>query len=87
MLEVPIMKGTPDATATLDRYANYMMDTWGGRPHWGQQNPISRAQFLSVYGQRAVSNFVSAYRTLNPLGFFDGPLTQQLGLRELANGR
>ncbi len=87
MLEVPIMKGTPNATATLDRYAHYMMDTWGGRPHWGQQNPITRAQFLRVYGQGAVSSFVSAFRTLNPKGFFDGPLTQQLGLRDLANGR
>lgn len=86
MLEVPIMKGTPNATETLDRYTNYMMDTWGGRPHWGQQNPMSRAQFVKSYGQTAVSNFVSAFRTLNPNGFFDGPLTQQLGLRDLANG-
>lgn len=86
MLEVPIMKGTPNATATLGRYTNYMMDTWSGRPHWGQLNPMNRAQFVKSYGQTAVSNFVSAYRTFNPKGFFDGPLTQQLGLRDLANG-
>jgi FAD/FMN-containing dehydrogenase len=86
MLEVPIMQGTPNAQATLDRYAAYMMDTWGGRPHWGQQNPMNRAQLLKSYGPAAVASFVSAYRTLNPRGFFDGPLTQQLGLRELASG-
>lgn len=86
MLEVPIMKGTPNATETLDRYASYMMDTWGARPHWGQQNPMTRARFEKVYGA-AVPQFISAYRALNPNGFFDGPLARQLGLRELANGR
>ena len=85
MLEVPIMKGTPNAVQTLDRYATYMMDTWGGRPHWGQQNPISRQRFEAVYGA-AVPKFVSAYRALNPNGFFDGPLVRQLGLRDIANG-
>lgn len=85
MLEVPILKGTPNATQTLDRYAAYMMDTWGARPHWGQQNPMGRARFEAVYGD-AVPKFVSAFRALNPNGFFDGPLTRQLGLRDLANG-
>ena len=84
MLEVPIMKGTPNATQTLDRYAEYMMDRWGARPHWGQQNPMTRARLEKVYGE-AVPAFVSAYRTLNPNGFFDGPLSRQLGLRDLAN--
>lgn len=84
MLEVPCLKGTPNATETLDRYATYMMDTWGGRPHWGQQNPINKTRFQKVYGD-AVKRFIPGYRTLNPNGFFDGPLAQQLGLRELAN--
>ncbi len=86
MLEVPVMKGTPNAKETLDRYAGYMMDTWGGRPHWGQQNPMGRARFQSVYGP-AVGQFVSAYRALNPNGFFDGTLVRQLGLRDIANGK
>lgn len=86
MLEVPVLKGTPNATETLDRYATYMMDTWGARPHWGQQNPMTRARFEKVYGA-AVPQFISAYRALNPNGFFDGPLARQLGLRELAHGR
>lgn len=85
MLEVPIMKGTPNAVETLDRYATYMMDKWGARPHWGQQNPMGRQRFQKVYGD-AVPAFVAAYRVLNPNGFFDGPLSRQLGLRELANG-
>lgn len=85
MLEVPIMKGTPNAAETLDRYATYMMDAWGARPHWGQQNPMGRERFERVYGA-AVPAFLSAYRALNPNGFFDGPLSRQLGLRELANG-
>jgi L-gulono-1,4-lactone dehydrogenase len=86
MLEVPIMKGTPHAVETLDRYAKYMMDRWGGRPHWGQQNPMNREQFQKVYG-KAVPAFLSAYRVLNPNGFFDGPLSRQLGLRELSEFR
>lgn len=86
MLEVPALKGTPNAAATLTRYANYMMDTWGARPHWGQHNPMTRAQLESVYGPVAVRNFASAVRTLNPNGFFDGPLTQQIGIRDIANG-
>ena len=85
MLEVPILRGTPNAAETLDRYANYMMDAWGGRPHWGQQNPMGRQRFQKVYGE-AITHFISAYRTLNPNGFFDGPLAKQLGLRDLANG-
>ena len=85
MLEVPIMKGTPNATETLDRYATYMMDVWSGRPHWGQQNPMGKQRFQKVYGD-AVPQFLSAYRALNPNGFFDGPLARQLGLRDLANG-
>ncbi len=85
MLEVPIMKGTPNAVETLDRYATYMIDQWDGRPHWGQQNPMGRQRFEKVYGD-AVKRFVSAYRTLNPNGFFDGPLARQLGLRDIANG-
>lgn len=86
MLEVPIMKGTPNAVDTLDRYARYMMDTWSARPHWGQQNPMGRARFEKVY-QSSLDGFLPAYRTLNPNGFFDGPLARQLGLRELSRSR
>lgn len=86
MLEMPIMKGTPNAKLTLDRYATYMMDTWGARPHWGQQNPMGRQRFVNNYGP-AVDRFLPAYRTFNPNGFFDGALVQQLGLRDLANGK
>lgn len=84
MLEVPILKGTPNAVQTLDRYAGYMMDTWGGRPHWGQQNPINRARFTKNY-DGGWQQFLPSYKTLNPNGLFDGPLAQQLGLRDLAN--
>lgn len=86
MLEVPVLKGTPNAVQTLDRYATYMMQNWGGRPHWGQQNPMGRALFEKNYGV-GVKNFVSGFRTFNPRGFFDGALTEQLGLRDIANGR
>ncbi|MFZ5444486.1 MAG: D-arabinono-1,4-lactone oxidase [Myxococcota bacterium] len=84
MLEMPIMKGTPNATDTLDRYANYMMDTWGARPHWGQLNPMTPTRFQNAYAG-AWQKFVPGYRTLNPNGFFDGPFAKQIGLRELAN--
>lgn len=86
MLEVPILKGTPNAVQTLDRYATYMMETWGGRPHWGQQNPMGRRLFQKVYGD-AVTKFISGFRCFNPRGAFDGALTEQLGLRDIANGR
>lgn len=85
MLEVPCLKGTPNAAQTLDRYATYMIDTWGARPHWGQQNPMGRTGFESVY-KDSLPRFLPAYRALNPNGFFDGPLARQLGLRDLANG-
>ena len=85
MLEVPILAGTKNAVATLDLYTNFMMDTFDGRPHWGQQNPMTRAQFEANYAT-GLPSFVSAFKELNPLGLFDGPLTKQLGLRDLANG-
>lgn len=83
MLEVPILKGTPNAAETLDKYTNYMMDTFDGRPHWGQQNPMTRAQFERNYAA-GLPAFLAAFRELNPLESFDGPLTAQLGLRELS---
>jgi hypothetical protein len=46
---------------------------------------MGRERFQRVYGD-AVPAFLAAYRVLNPNGFFDGPLSRQLGLRELANG-
>ncbi|MFO0595380.1 MAG: D-arabinono-1,4-lactone oxidase [Myxococcaceae bacterium] len=82
MLEMPILAGTPNAVQTLDLYANFMMDTFGARPHWGQQNPMTKAQFAKNYAD-GLPKFLSAFKTLNPLGLFDGPLTKQLGLREL----
>lgn len=85
MLEMPILKGTPNAAETLDRYATYMMSTWGARPHWGQQNPITRALFEKVYPD-SYRKFAAAFKTLNPNRFFDGPLVWQLGLRDIANG-
>lgn len=87
MIEVPILKGTPNAVETLERYATYMMDIWGARPHWGQINPMSRQQYESVYGPTAVRAFATAFRVLNPQGFFDSPFTRQLGLRQIANGQ
>lgn len=83
MLEMPILAGTANAVATLDLYANFMMNTFEGRPHWGQQNPMSRAQFQGNYAN-GIPSFVIALKELNPLGLFDGPLTTQLGLRDLA---
>lgn len=85
MLEMPILAATANAVATLDLYANFMMDTFEGRPHWGQQNPMTRAQFQNNY-RKGVPSFVTALKELNPLGMFDGPLTAQLGLRDIANG-
>ncbi|MDP2274083.1 MAG: hypothetical protein Q8N23_36015 [Archangium sp.] len=46
-------------------------------------NAVARA-VENLYGS-AVPRFLSAYRTLNPNGFFDGPLARQLGLRDLAH--
>jgi len=80
MLEVPILKGTDKAVETLDLYTNFMMDTFDGRPHWGQQNPMTRAQFEKNYAA-GLPSFKQAFAQLNPLGLFDGPLTAQLGLR------
>jgi hypothetical protein len=80
MLEVPILKGTDKAVETLDLYTNFMMDTFDGRPHWGQQNPMTRAQFEKNYAA-GLPSFKRAFAQLNPLGLFDGPLTAQLGLR------
>jgi hypothetical protein len=86
MLELPVLKGTPNAGATLNLYANYMMDSWGARPHWGQHNPMNRARFEAVYGPTAVAKFATAFKNLNPHGFFDSPLTRQIGIREISNG-
>jgi hypothetical protein len=89
MLEMPILapvigSDTSKNRETLDLYANFMIDTFGGRPHWGQQNPMTRAQFEKNYAD-GIPSFAKAFKQLNPLGLFDGPLTQQLGLRDIAN--
>ena len=85
MLEMPILLGTANPQQTLELYANFMMDTFEGRPHWGQQNPMTRSQFQKNY-QAGLASFIAAFKELNPLGLFDGPLTAQLGLRAIANG-
>ncbi len=86
MIEVPVLKGTPNAVETLERYATYMMDIWGARPHWGQINPMNRQRYEAVYGPTAVRAFATAFRVMNPQGFFDSPFTRQLGLRQIATG-
>lgn len=85
MLEMPILQGTPNAAETLEKYAEYMMNTWSARPHWGQRNPMTRAQFEKSYAS-SFKLFAAAFKTLNPNRFFDGPLVWQLGLRDIANG-
>jgi hypothetical protein len=87
MLEVPMLKNAwgNDNTKNVDglnRYANFMMDTFEGRPHWGQQNPMSAAQFKANYAP-GLPSFLTAFKKFNPGGMFDGPLTAQLGLRAL----
>lgn len=89
MLEVPLLRpvvgnDTSKNVEALNRYANLMMNTWEGRPHWGQQNPMSAAQFSANYAA-GLPSFVQAMKRFNPGGMFDGPLTQQLGLRALVN--
>lgn len=91
MLEMPILrarfgKDDPAGKQTLDLYANFMMNTFGARPHWGQQNPMTRKQFEANYGA-AVDSFVKAMKELDPLDMFDGPLSKQIGLRDIARGK
>jgi hypothetical protein len=45
--DVAALERTPNASETLDRYATYMMGTWGARPHWGQQDPMNKARLLA----------------------------------------
>lgn len=90
MLEMPILrarfgKDDPAGKQTLDLYANFMMDNFGARPHWGQQNPMTRQQFENNYGA-AVGSFVKAVKEFDPLHMFDGPLSKQIGLRDIAAG-
>lgn len=85
MLEMPILNksiGNDNSKAkeTLNRYAHFMMDGYDARPHWGQQNPMTPQQFQKNYGG-AVDEFRKALKKLDPLKMFDGPLSQQLGLR------
>ncbi|MGV3620770.1 MAG: D-arabinono-1,4-lactone oxidase [Archangium sp.] len=92
MLEMPILrarfgKDDPKGKQTLDQYANWMMDNFDARPHWGQQNPMTRKQFENNYGSAAIGSFVTALETFDPLNMFDGPLSKQIGLRDIAAGR
>lgn len=87
MIEVPILKGTPNATQTLDRYVRHLLENFHARPHWGQQNPMGPAHLLAAYGEEAVGAFADAMNELDPHGVFDGVFTRQVGLREVANAR
>jgi hypothetical protein len=87
MLEVPLLKpvvghDTSKNVEALNRYANLMMNDFEARPHWGQQNPMSAAQFAANYAT-GIPSFIKAVKRFNPSGVFDGPLTAQLGLRAL----
>jgi len=73
---------TSQNVEALNRYANLVMDTYDARPHWGQQNPMSPAQFAANYAT-GIPSFIKAMKRFNPTGLFDGPLTAQLGLRAL----
>ncbi|MBL8912990.1 MAG: FAD-binding protein [Archangium sp.] len=89
MLEVPLLKpvvgnDTSKNVEALNRYANLMMNDWEGRPHWGQQNPMSADQFKANY-KNGIPSFVTAMKKFNSLKMFDGPLTAQLGLRALVD--
>lgn len=88
MLEVPMLKhawghDNSKAVQALNRYANFMMNNFTGRPHWGQQNPMNAAQFATNYAT-GIPSFLTAFEKFNPGGMFDGALTAQLGLRALA---
>lgn len=80
MIEVPVLNGTPNAAATLDRYVQHVMDRWQARPHWGQQNPMRRGDLLHVYGADAVAAFERTRDRFDPLGVFDGSFSRQIGL-------
>ncbi|MFT3711488.1 MAG: D-arabinono-1,4-lactone oxidase [Archangium sp.] len=87
MLEVPMLKkawghDNSKAVDALNRYANFMMNNFTGRPHWGQQNPMSDVQFATNYAT-GIPSFLTAFKKFNPGGMFDGALTAQLGLRAL----
>ncbi len=87
MLEVPLLKpvvghDTSKNVEALNRYANLMMNDFAARPHWGQQNPMSAAQFAANYAT-GIPSFIKAMKRFNPSGVFDGLLTAQLGLRAL----
>lgn len=91
MLEMPVLNksiGNDNSKAkeTLNLYANFMMNKYGARPHWGQQNPMTRQQFEANYGAAAIGSFVKALKVLDPLNMFDGPLSKQIGLRDIAAG-
>ena len=79
MIEVPILEGTPHARETLGAFLTFMYEQFGGRPHWGQYNPMPGDHLDSLYP--ALPAFLQTFKALNPKGYLDNAFTEQMGFR------
>ena len=82
MIEVPCLAGIRRSVDTILACHRLMVDEFAGRPHWGQLNPLSKAQVRLAYGDN-FRTFKRHFEALNPHRTFDNALTDQLGLRDL----
>lgn len=81
MIEVPVVKGTPNAEETLAEYVDFMISQFGARPHWGQRNLMSRERYLKAFGPESVELFAKAVHHFDPLGVFQNVVGKALGIR------
>ncbi|XP_052063211.1 uncharacterized protein LOC127702934 [Mytilus californianus] len=49
-----ILKGTPDAEATLKTFRDSLMNKHGGRPHWGMIQDMDKRKLEKLYGKLAI---------------------------------
>lgn len=71
-----ILKGTPEADATLKKFRDTMMDKHKGRPHWGMIQDMDKGKLGKLYEKSAIENFKNALIKFDPKGFFSNKFTE-----------
>jgi hypothetical protein len=83
-MEVPMAIGIPGAEEILWRYELEFMRNMGARPHWGLDRNVIRDAQTVRHLYPKWDKWLEAYRRLNPVGTFDGRLTDRLGISRRA---
>jgi hypothetical protein len=80
-LEMGMLVCANGSAKLLERYERAYIDDFRARPHWGLDQNILKSfrEVEALYGDSA-RRWLTAFRTLNQKGTFDGAFTDRLGI-------